>query len=59
MNVSEFVGMKIEAARTLAVQSGFVVHEEVSGVQVLSNDYRAGRLNLKVVDGIVTSAHAG
>lgn len=59
MNVEQFVGMTIEAARTLAYQGGFKIHEEVSGVQVLSNDFQPGRLNLKVSNGIVVSAHVG
>ena len=59
MNLQQFVGMKIEAASLKAKQAGFEVKVEATGIQILNNDYRSGRITFKVVNGAVASAHVG
>jgi hypothetical protein len=59
MNVQQFVGMKIEAAKVKAKAAGFEVKTKTTGIQTLNNEHRVGRINFKVVDGVVVSAHVG
>jgi hypothetical protein len=59
MDVSQYVGMRIDEAQSKAQQAGFIVKVEHSGLQPLNNDHNAFRINFKVVNGNVVSAHIG
>ena len=53
-------GRLFEEAKRLAEQAGFQVAVEVKGQQVLSNEFRAGRITFKVNEvGVVESAKIG
>lgn len=59
MNTQQYVGMNVNDATTAAIQSGFQVKIELDGPQALNNDFRPGRITLKVRNNIVTSANVG
>jgi phosphosulfolactate synthase (CoM biosynthesis protein A) len=59
MTVQQFVGMTVEAATQAARQGGFEVVVSSTGLQQLNNEYKQGRVNLKVQDGIVIAATIG
>lgn len=59
MNVMTFVGMTVEAATEYAKKGGFEVRIQNVGLQPLNNDYKQGRINFKVKDGVVIGATIG
>jgi hypothetical protein len=59
MTGNEFVGKTLEEAKQIAYGANMQVVVETDGLQQLNCEYRSGRINLKVVNGIVTSARIG
>jgi len=60
MSVQQYVGMTLSEAKAAAQQAGFeVAVEVVNGPQILECEYRAGRVNFRVENGKVVSAHVG
>lgn len=59
MNTRTYVGMPLSEAVNKAEISGLKVNVSSEGLQPLNNDFVQSRLNLTVVNGIVTSATFG
>jgi len=59
MNMMTFVGMTVEEATDYAKKGGLEVRIQNVGLQPLNNDYKQGRINFKVKDGVVLSASIG
>lgn len=59
MNMQQFVGKSLEEAQRIAANAGLEVRVQNVGLQTLSNDFRQGRINFKVQDGVVISASVG
>ena len=57
--MNQYNGMTVQAATEAAKMSGFEVRVVTTGPQVLSNDFRPGRITLQVVNGIVVAAQVG
>jgi hypothetical protein len=59
MNLQQFIGKTVEEARRIATNAGLEVKVQLIGIQSLNNEFRQGRINFKVEDGVVVSASVG
>ena len=59
MNLQQFIGKDLDEAKRIATNAGLEVRVQNMGIQTLSNEFRQGRINFKVKDGVVISASVG
>jgi hypothetical protein len=60
MNLEQYRNMTVAEATNAARLAGFEVAIEVAdGPQILNSEYRQGRVNFRVENGVVVGAHIG
>ncbi|MGK4584432.1 I78 family peptidase inhibitor [Kitasatospora sp. HPMI-4] len=55
----EYVGMPVEAAEELAAEQGWKIVRVLAPGELITLEYRTGRLNLAVRDGVVERCWEG